>query len=91
VHERQQRTVLKDEKEKITQERVQIEKMLAENPQKITIIKKEMDNLKAQVSKLTDEYEERSQQAANLDEAMKKGRRRMDEIDKRLKELVHIK
>lgn len=91
VHERQQRTVLKEEKEKITQERMQIEKMLAENPQKIAIIKKEMDNLKAQVSKLTDEYEERSQQCANLDEAMKKGRRRLEEIDKRLKELVHIK
>ena len=91
VNERQERTVLKEEKEKLSQEKAQIEKMMAENPQKIAVIKKEMENIKTQVNKLTDEYEERGQQCANLDEAIKKGRKRLEEIDKRLKELIHIK
>ena len=91
VKERQERTVLKEEKEKLTQEKTQIDKMMSENPQKISVIKKEMETIKAQVNKLTDEYEERSKQCNNLDEAIKKGRQRLEEIDKRLKELIHIK
>ena len=91
VNERQERTVLKEEKEKLTQEKTQIDKMMSENPQKISVIKKEMDTIKAQVNKLTDEYEERSKQCNNLDEALKKGRKRLEEIDKRLKEMIHIK
>jgi chromosome segregation ATPase len=91
VNERQARLALKAEKEKLVQEKVQIEKMMAENPKKISIIRKEMENIKVQVNKLTDEYEERSKQCANLDEAIKKGRKRLEEIDKRLKELIHIK
>ena len=91
ANERQEHTVLKEEKEKLTQEKSQIERMLAENPQKILIIKKEMDNLKIQVNKLTDEYEERSVQAGNFEEAVKKGKLRLEEIDKKLRELMHIK
>ena len=91
VNERQERNVLKEEKEKLSQEKVQIEKMMTENPQKISVLKKEMGNIKDQVNKLTDEYEERSKQCANLDEALKKGRKRLEEIDKRMKELIHIK
>ena len=91
VNERQERNALKEEKDKVSQEKAQIEKMMSENPQKISVIKKEMDTIKAQVNKLTDEYEERSKQCNNLDEALKKGRKRLEEIDKRLKELIHIK
>lgn len=91
VNERQERTILKEEKEKLTQEKAQIERMLTENPPKISIIKKEMENVKMQVNKLTDEYEERAVQAGNLEEAIKKGKLRLEEIDKRLRELIHIK
>lgn len=83
--------VLKEEKEKLTQEKVQIERMLNENPQKISVIKKDMENIKIQVNNLTDEYEKRSEQATNLEEALKKGRLRLEEIEKRLRELIHIK
>ena len=50
----------------MTQEKSQIDKMMGENPQKISVIKKEMDTIKAQVNKLTDEYEERSKQVNNF-------------------------
>lgn len=91
VNERLERTVLKEEKEKLTQEKAQIERMLSENPQKISVIKKEMENVKIQVNKLTDEYEERNKQCEHLEGAVKKGKNRLEEIDKRLKELIHIK
>ena len=91
VNERQERNNLKEEKEKLGQEKSQIERMLAENPQKISVIKKEMENIKMQVNKLTDENEERSTQISNLEDALKKGQTRLEEIEKRLKELIHIK
>ena len=91
ANERQERTVLKEEKGKLAQEKAQIERMVNENPQKISIIKKDMENIKIQVNNLTDEYEERSVQIANLEEALKKGRLRLEEIEKRLRELIHIK
>jgi chromosome segregation ATPase len=91
VNERQERTVLKDEKEKLSQEKAQVERMLNENPQKISVLKQDMENIKIQVNKLTDEYEERSVQSTNLEEALKKGRLRLEEIEKRLRELIHIK
>ena len=65
--------------------------MITENPKKITVIKDEMDNIKTQVNKLTDEYEERSNQCENLEEAVLKGRKRLDEVEQRLIELMHIK
>ncbi|MBN2467761.1 MAG: hypothetical protein JXD19_06380 [Deltaproteobacteria bacterium] len=91
VNERQERIILKEEKEKLTQEKLQLQKMVAENPKKIAVIKNELDNIKTQVNKLTDEYEERNNQSRNLEEAVKKGNQRLEEIDKRLKELIHIK
>jgi len=91
VSERKERAMLKEEKEKLNQEKAELERMLAENPQRISIIKKEMENIKIQVNKLTDEYEERSIQVTHLEEAMEKGRLRLQEIDKRLRELIHIK
>jgi chromosome segregation ATPase len=91
VNERLERTALKDEKEKLTQEKAQLDKMIADNPRKISILREEMENLKTQVKKLTDDYEEKATQAHNLEEAMTKGRKRSDDIDKRLKELIHVK
>ena len=91
VNDRQERVALKEEKEKLTQEKAQIERMMAENPQKISVIKKELENVKMQVNKLTDEYEERTVQVGNLEEAIKKGKLRSEEIDKRLRELIHVK
>lgn len=91
VNERLERTVLKEEKEKLSQEKGELEKMINENPKKISIIRQEMESIKTQVKKLTDDYEEKATQANNLEEAIKKGRKRFEEIDKRLKELIHIK
>jgi chaperonin cofactor prefoldin len=50
-----------------------------------------MENIKIQVNNLTDEYEKRSAQITNLEEAVKKGRLRLEEIEKRLRELIHVK
>ena len=65
--------------------------MLNENPQKISVIKKDMENIKIQVNNLTDEFEQRSAQITNLEEALKKGRLRLEEVEKRLRDLIHIK
>ena len=91
VQERQQRTALREEKERLQQEKSQLEKMITENPKKIKVIKQEMDTIKIQVNKLTDEYEERSNQCESLEEAVKKGNKRLEEIEKRLGELAHVK
>jgi len=91
VIERHERTVLREEKEKLAQEKAQIERMLNENPQKISVIKKDMENIKIQVNNLTDEFEQRSAQITNLEEALKKGRLRLEEVEKRLRDLIHIK
>ena len=91
IKERREREALKEEKEKLQQEKSQLEKMITENPKKISVIKDEMDSIKTQVNKLTDEYEERSNQCENLEEAVMKGRKRLDEVEQRLVELMHIK
>jgi len=91
INERREREALKEEKDKLQQEKVMLEKMVTENPKKVKVIKEEMDNIKTQVNKLTDEYEERSNQCENLEEAVRKGKTRLEEIEKRLIELMHIK
>lgn len=91
INERREREALKEEKGKLQQEKAQLEKMVTENPKKISVIKGEMDNIKTQVNKLTDEYEERSIQCENLEEAVSKGKKRLEEVEKRLIELMHIK
>ncbi|MCX8011622.1 MAG: hypothetical protein N3A64_00490 [Desulfobacterota bacterium] len=45
VNERKERAMLKEEKEKLIQEKAQLERMLSENPQRISIIKKEMEEV----------------------------------------------
>ena len=91
VQERQERVALKEEKERLQQEKVALEKMITENPKKIAVLRQEMENLKTQVNKLTDEYEERSNQCENFEEAVVKGRKRLEDIEKRMIVLAHIK
>ncbi len=91
IKDRQEREALKEEKGKLGQEKTQLEKMVAENPKKVSVIKQDMENIKIRVNKLTDEYEELSIQRENLEEAVRKGKKRLEEIEKRLIELMHIK
>jgi hypothetical protein len=91
IKERQERGELKEEKERLQSEKAELEKMIDDNPKKIEVIKREMENIKTQVNKMTDEYEERSNQCGDLEEAVRKGKSRLDDIEKRLHDLMHIK
>jgi len=91
LEERKERIALKEEKDKLLAEQPEVTGRIETAEEKITGMDKALNDLRTKVQTLTDQYDEQSARRNQLQRALDADRKRLAEIEERLKKLSHIK